>query len=235
MLFRKWGCLVGPENSIFRKLKSIDPKKRPLTTEMLLHFYFPFKAFLENERERERARARGEDPVRDRELQLQSEIAIDSAISRRRDRDLREIAPSIAISRRSRSRRRSRSGAIANSDRDRAIDCDPVQSRTRIAIAISDRDHGAVVGLETFLELMIFFFWVMACVFWFVFSFFFSKHQKIFSRKFFEMQPNTEKYFPFPEISISGKYVFSEKRFTPTKHSQSHIYHQKTTAKLFKL
>ena len=53
----------------------------------------------------------------------------------------------------------------------------------------------------------------------FVFSFFFSKHQKIFSGKFFEMQPNTWKYFPFPEISISGKYIFSEKRFTATKHS----------------
>ena len=35
------------------------------------------------------------------------------------------------------------------------------------------------------------------------------------------MQPNTWKYFPFPEISISGKYVFSGKRFTATKHSLS--------------
>ena len=98
MLFRKWGYLVGPENSIFRKLKSVDRKKKPLTTEMLLHFYFTFKGFPENERERERERARGEDPpgsrapapVRDRD--------------RRRDRDLREIAPSIAISIRSRDR-----------------------------------------------------------------------------------------------------------------------------------
>ena len=55
----------------------------------------------------------------------------------------------------------------------------------------------------------------------FVFSFFFSKHQKIFSGKFFKMQPNTEKYFPFPEISIFGKYVFSGKYFTATKHSLS--------------
>ena len=43
--------MVGPENSIFRKLKSVDPKKMPLTTEIDLHFYFPFKAFPENERE----------------------------------------------------------------------------------------------------------------------------------------------------------------------------------------
>ena len=35
------------------------------------------------------------------------------------------------------------------------------------------------------------------------------------------MQPNTWKYFPFPKISISRKYVFSEKRFTATKHSLS--------------
>ena len=34
------------------------------------------------------------------------------------------------------------------------------------------------------------------------------------------MQPNTWKYFPFPEISISEKYVFSEKCFTATKHSR---------------
>ena len=27
------------------------------------------------------------------------------------------------------------------------------------------------------------------------------------------------KHFPFPEISISGKYVFSGKHFTATKHS----------------
>ena len=67
---------------------------------------------------------------------------------------------------------------IAISDRDRAViaiatqiviapsiaisDCDRAVSAV---IAISDRDHGAVVGLETFLELMIFFFWVVACVF----------------------------------------------------------------------
>ena len=59
------------------------------------------------------------------------------------------------------------------------------------------------------------------CFSGFVFSFFFSKHQKIFSGKFFEMQPNTWKYFPFPEISISEKYVFSGKHFTATKHSLS--------------
>ena len=94
--------MVGSENSIFRKLKSVDPKNVPLTTEMLLHFYFTFKGFPENERERERERARGEDPpgsrapapVRDRD--------------RRRDR---------AVDRDLVKKARSRSGAIAISDR----------------------------------------------------------------------------------------------------------------------
>ena len=58
MLFRKWGCLVGPENRIFRKLISVDRKKMALTTEIILHFHFHFKVFPEKERERERERAR---------------------------------------------------------------------------------------------------------------------------------------------------------------------------------
>ena len=160
MLFQKWGCLVGPENSIFRKLKSVDPKKQPLTTEMLLHFYFPFKAFPENERERERARtcARGEDPVRAHELQLQSDGAIDGEIA---------IAPSIAIRRDrdrdlgSRSPCRDHDRVV---DRDRSViavsDCDRAVvpwSRSRIAIAPWSQSRIAP-WLVAFLELMIFFF-----------------------------------------------------------------------------
>ena len=34
------------------------------------------------------------------------------------------------------------------------------------------------------------------------------------------------KHFPFPEISISGKYVFSGKRFTATKHSLNDFWAQ---------
>ena len=56
MLFRKWGCLVGPENRIFRKLISVDRKKMALTTEIILHFHFHFKVFSKREKERERAR-----------------------------------------------------------------------------------------------------------------------------------------------------------------------------------
>ena len=90
-------------------------KKKPLTTEIILHFYFPFKVFLENEweRERESVRARSRSLIRadrdlvgkhssrrwsrrdrvvDRDLAFarshRIEIAIDGAISRRRwDRD----------------------------------------------------------------------------------------------------------------------------------------------------
>ena len=61
MLFRKLGCLVGPENRIFRKLISVDRKKMALTTEIILHFHFHFKVFPEKERERERASAREEE------------------------------------------------------------------------------------------------------------------------------------------------------------------------------
>ena len=88
--------MVGPENSIFRKLKSVDPKNVPLTTEMLLHFYFTFKGFPENERERERERARGEDPPGSRAPAPVRDRAV--------DRDLVKKA-------------RSRFGAIAISDR----------------------------------------------------------------------------------------------------------------------
>ena len=54
ILFWKCGCLVGPENKIFRKLISVDPKKKALTTEMNFRSYFHFKWIPERERERER-------------------------------------------------------------------------------------------------------------------------------------------------------------------------------------
>ena len=56
--FRKCGCLVGPKNRIFRKLISVDRKKKALTMEIILHFHFHFKVFPERERESERARGR---------------------------------------------------------------------------------------------------------------------------------------------------------------------------------
>ena len=53
----------------------------------------------------------------------------------------------------------------------------------------------------------------------FVFSFFFSKHQKIFFRNFFEMQPNTWKHFPFRKIAFPENGIFSGNAFTRTKHN----------------
>ena len=122
MLFRKWGCLVGPENSIFRKLKSVDPKKMPLTTEIILHFYFPFKVFPENERERARARAR------ERRRNIPVSPTITSELRAPVRADLASSSPTTAIRDRdrrfARSCRRSRSqfGAISRRrDRDLAM------------------------------------------------------------------------------------------------------------------
>ena len=165
------------------------------------HFHFNSLPEKEREREIERARAcerrrssprsRAPAPVRRRD--------------RRRDRDRavdRDLAPSrsrIAIA-----RRRSRSRiAIALSI---AIQ---IAIAPSIAIQIAPWSRSCDVIVDDFFSWL----WLLFCVFWFVFSFFFSKHQKIFSGKFFEMQPNTWKHFPFSEISISGK------RFTATKHS----------------
>ena len=204
---------------------------------MIFSPHFHFKAFPEKERERERVRARAREEKKPNSQSIsrrrRSPVrAPGGAISRRSLSQIviarsrrRELAPQIAISDRDRrrdlapsrdrasdcdlrSRSTARDRAVARSrsqiDRDlapsraRAVDREIAPARSRSQIAIID---GIFLG--------------------FVFSFFISKHQKIFSGKFFEMQPNTEKYFPFPEISISGKYVFSGKHFTATKHSLS--------------
>ena len=179
--------------------------------EIIFSPHFHFKAFPEKEREREREkeRARGADLQSDerREIAISRCVdrdlafdrdrvfAIDGAISRRR-----EIAQLIAISP---STEIAINGAIS-----RHVDREIAPSRARVVyreIAPSRSQSRIAIVDDIFLG--------------FVFSFFFSKYQKIFFGKFFEMQPNTWKYFPFPEISISGKYVFSGKRFTATKHS----------------
>ena len=102
MLFRQWGCLVGPENRIFQKLISVDRKKMALTTEIILHFHFHFKVFPERERERESKRARGRRPSSSPVRQLPANPELQSApISRAL---VRRPRSKIAISRRSRSR-----------------------------------------------------------------------------------------------------------------------------------
>ena len=171
MLFRKWGCLVGPENSIFRKLKSVDPKKMPLTTEISLHFYFPFKAFPENEREREResARVRERRSVERRDRAIDRNLAVARSRSTAREEDprsrstLRKIAPSIAIS-----------------DRDRLS------------------------------SLMIFFLGCGLCFSRFVFSFFFSKHQKYFPENFLKCNQTQRNIFLFRKLAFPENMYFLE-------------------------
>ena len=59
------------------------------------------------------------------------------------------------------------------------------------------------------------------------FPFSFPNTRKYFPENFLQCNQTPWKHFPFPEISISGKYVFSGKRFTATKHSLRHkIFHQ---------
>ena len=60
MLFRKWGCLVGPENRIFRKLISIDRKKNGFDYGNHFTLSFSLQSISgKRERERESERARG--------------------------------------------------------------------------------------------------------------------------------------------------------------------------------
>ena len=211
MLFRIWGCLVGPENSIFRKLKSVGRKKKPLTTELILHFYFPFKVFPENEREeRQSARAIAIAPDRDR--------------TGSRDRIEIAIAPDLATGSRSRSRLRE----IAL-DRDR-------RRRDLVKIPISRRrDHTGSRSPST-AKSSDGVIWVVACVFLnLCFPSSFPNTRKYFPENFLKCNQTPWKHFPFPEISIFGKYVFSGKRFTATKHSPSHCYKHGVIWKLSKL
>ena len=206
MLFRKWGCLVGPENSIFRKLKSVDPKKMPSTTEVILHFYFPFKVFPENFTERERARARAractvwQSPANS---ELQSTpiaislanipVAVDHDLVKRRSRDRvcrRERKIRDRDWRFARSRRRSRS----REDSDLAFARSRRRSRSREegeiaitpSIAISDRNRRR--GRRTGSGLWLVFFWI--CVFLLLFQ----TPENIFRKIFWNATKNMETF-----------------------------------------
>ena len=151
--------------------------------------------------------------------------------------EIREEDPSRKIARSERKIRRSRSRlheiTPARDPRGRSVEEDREIREEDLSIAISpsrDRAVNRVLAKKArsrstawsrsrLVVVDEFFLGCGLCFSGIVFSFFFSKHQKIFSGKFFEMQPNTWKYFPFPEISISEKYVFSGKHFTTTKHS----------------
>ena len=192
MLFQKWGCFVGLENSIFRKMKSVDKKKKAFDHGNHFTLLFSLQSISGKwERERER--------TRDRDLQsapivispANIPVVVDRNLATRsRSRShLREIAPDRDRCRRDLAFERSHRIEIAvDASRDRAVNRDlakKARSWSRSWIAID----GAVVGRRDL--------GCGLCFSGFVFSFFFSKHQKIFFGKFFEMQPNTMETFSF--------------------------------------
>ena len=147
----------------------------PLTTEIILHFYFPFKVFPENFTERERARARActvrRSPARSRACTVRrSQDRVCRRERKIRDRD-RHFA---------RSRRRSRSCL-----------CEIAPS---IAIRI-----GFVVGLDLGCGL---------CFSGFVFSFFFSKHQKYFPENFLKCNQTHGNIFLFRKLAFPENMYF---------------------------
>ena len=95
-------------------------------------------------------------PVRRPRRRSRSEIAIDGVISRSVDREIAYVGE------------RGRSEIAIDASWDRAIDRDLAKkARSRSPIAITTRSS----------LMILYIFCVVACVFWFVFSFFFSKHQ----------------------------------------------------------
>ena len=231
MLFRKWGCLVGPENSIFWKLKSVDRKKMPLTTEIILHFYFPFKVFPENFTKRERARAR----ERRRNIPVSSTITGELRAPVRADRDLagkhssrrwsrsrrREIAPDRDRDRRrdlakrwSRDRVCRRERMIQ--DRNRRFARSRRQSRSREEGKITIAPSIRVVGLDLSSKWI----WVVACVF--------------LGLCFPSSFPNTRKYFPENFLKCNQThgniFLFRKLAFPENMYFPKNVLQQPNTA-----
>ena len=61
------------------------------------------------------------------------------------------------------------------------------------------------------------------------FPFSFPNTRKYFPENFLQCNQTPWKHFPFTEISISGKYVFSGKHFTATKHSLTNFHFVSST------
>ena len=117
---------------------------------------------------------------------------------RRRDLDLREIAID---------------GAVVGQELAKHRAVEPSRASIAILPLVELASRASIVDD--------FFSGFCPCFSKFVFSFFFSKHQKIFFGKFFEMQPNTWKHFPFLKIAFLENGIFSGNAFTRTKHSLS--------------
>ena len=93
------------------------------------------------------------------------------------------------------------------------------RSRSEIAIApliaISDCDHGAVVRLETFLELMISGLWLVFSGLWLVFSDLcfpssFPNTRKYFPENFLKCNQTPENIFLFRKLAFPENMYFSE-------------------------
>ena len=142
-------------------------------------------------------------------------IAIDAS----RDRDLtnsraaRSHAPDDRIARRSRSRLRT--------DRDRrfARSASIAISRSTAPSNPGDRDLAPRRTSQSSVDRWWFFFLGFVRVFLSLsLLFFFSKHQKIFFGKFFEMQPNTWKHFPFRKLEYFLEMLLHEPNTALVSH-----------------
>ena len=215
MLFRKCGCLVGPENRIFWKLISVDRKKR-----LWLWKWISVPIFTSNEFQRERERE-GEACTHQRRSHALSSSLLRSqapapsiAISRHRLRShlradrarswltLRKIKPSIAIS----PSRRSRS-------------CEAARCFVRLRSMVWSSDwslQSTAPSNPVERQASI---WV--CLFLLLFQ----TPKNIF-RKIFENAIKHMKTFSFPENGI-----FSGNAFTRTKHSLNISIHFQTLLK----
>ena len=164
-------------------------EKKWLWLRKTFYIHFHFKVF--PERERERASAREEE---DRAPVQSDDRRRTPSSSPHRSRELQsdDCDPSARCFARSRSRLREIAPSIA-------------------VVRLELAKHRAVEPIRASI--------VDDFFSGFVFSFFFSKHQKIFFRKFFEMQPNTWKHFPFRKIAFPKNGIFSGNAFTRTKHS----------------
>ena len=176
---------------------------------MILHPHFHFKSFPEKEWEREREE-KAQIGEREREERAQigehrSSIAplVDWWAVRSSNERARRLSPLVAVDRnwrRDRTARRSMSDAIGE-------------------IAIDGGDNWRVTAAK--IEIA-----PSSPLSGFVFSFFFSKHQKIFFKKFFEMQLNTWKHFPSWKIAFPENGIFSRNAFTRTKHSLNGVLYE---------
>ena len=165
----KPACLVATENKIFRISSSCWPKFTPLTRKWIYTLIFTSIHFWkkgEREREREREpRSESTDRWAARSFDEHARRLTSGAIDERCDHPTSTLV-----------------------DRDRwssslvAIDCD--WRRDRTARRSTSDAIAPLIAISTIAVLSR---RPSSGFVWFVFSFFFSKHQKIFFRNFFEM------------------------------------------------